>query len=209
MLGQMLHSLWIDTSGVYCSLGLQVGEQEFCETRRLDRTHNKNLLPLLEELFREAGIRPLDLDVIGFACGPGSFTGVRMSAAAVQALAAAASCRVVPVQTNRALFLSAGVSENTVCAIRSRGDAYYLSLPDGLENELHDACPTWVNEEVQLLGERPNWWPTEREPEVVHSDPRILLSYIVEQFENGSSVTAEMALPVYFSGDSPWRKQNA
>ena len=141
----MANSLWIDTSGAYCSLGLRVGEQEFVHSEFLNRTHNQKLLGLLDGLFETAGVSPRALDVLGFACGPGSFTGVRMAASAVQAIAASADCGVIAVKTIDALFLSSDSSAESVCAIKSRGEAYYLCRPDS-EPQLWDTCPDWVSE---------------------------------------------------------------
>ena len=205
MLDQMANSLWIDTSGAYCSLGLKVSEYEFVSAEFLQRAHNRKLLNSLDKLFAQAQIKPRAIDVVGFACGPGSFTGVRMAASAVQAIAMAASCKVVPVTTSRALFESADIHGSILCAIKSRGDAYYLANPNS-DHEFHDSCPDWVDGTEQLVGERPNWWPSDAEVRVVHSDPSILMRYVEREFQNGAAKSPELALPLYFSGDSPWKK---
>ena len=205
----MANSLWIDTSGAYCSLGLKVSEREFVSAEYLNRAHNQKLLSALDALFKQAQLKPRALDVVGFACGPGSFTGVRMAASAVQAIATAANCEVVPVTTSRALFESFELKENVVCSIKSRGDAYYLCQPDS-DHELYDTRPDWVTGRESLVGERPNWWPDHSEsgPEVavMHSDPSLLVRYVERELQRGAGKSPELALPLYFSGDSPWKK---
>ena len=200
----MANSLWIDTSGAYCSLGLKVSEREFVSAEYLNRAHNQKLLGSLDELFKRANIKPRELDVVGFACGPGSFTGVRMAASAVQAIAAAAECGVVPVTTSQALFESVNLEDPVVCAIKSRGEAYYLCRPES-EHELFDSCPDWISGAEYLVGERPSWWPQDVAVEKVHSDPNILVRYVESQHLRGLAKSPELALPMYFSGDSPWK----
>lgn len=217
MLAQMLNSLWLDTSGPYCSVGLRVGEQDFCLVEHLARAHNKHLLRILDKLCSSAGIAPTMLDVIGFACGPGSFTGVRMGAACVQAIAMAANCVVLPIKTNEVLFASGAAVGDAVAAIKSRGEAFYLSHRIGasvsVDNELSAEAPKWLtdalaaNSDIQLYGEKPSWWPVaSTEVVVLHSAPAAMLALVDSKFEAGMGLSPEAALPVYFSGDSPWVK---
>lgn len=217
----MSNFLWLDTSGPHCSVGLRVGEQDFCAVRRLDRSHNQHLLAMLDELFSRAGLRPVELNGIGFACGPGSFTGVRMGAACVQAIAAAADCSIVPVTTSCALFKSVSnlsPKAQMVAAIKSRGAAYYVALRQSLdsigadEQHLLDEPSDWLttvcaSRNVHLVGSKPDWWPSmDMQVSAETSDPAALVAFVAEEIVAGRGCPAHDALPVYFSGDSPWVK---
>ncbi len=217
----MSNFLWLDTSGPHCSLGLRAGEQDFCTVRRLDRSHNQHLLAMLDELFGLAAVRPVELNGIGFACGPGSFTGVRMGAACVQAIAAAADCGIVPVTTSRALFASVAKlspQAQVVAAVKSRGKAYYIALRQPLgsigadEQHLLDEPTDWLStvcagQAVHLVGSKPDWWPLmDMQVSAVTSDPAALLALVAQEIVAGRGRPAHDALPVYFSGDSPWVK---
>ena len=53
-------------------------------------THSRTLLPMAEDLLKNAGVQLSEVDRFAVAHGPGSFTGVRIGVAAVKGLAWAA-----------------------------------------------------------------------------------------------------------------------
>lgn len=93
----------LDTATEACSAALYCnGEVSFRYTVE-PRVHAKALLPMLDELMQEAGIKPLQLDAVAFGRGPGAFTGVRIATAAAQAIALAADIETIPVSTLAAI----------------------------------------------------------------------------------------------------------
>jgi len=226
----MTVTLCIETSGAHCSLALAVGEHIYSRDEWLERSHNLHLLPLVDALFAQAGLTPAQLDLAAFGCGPGSFTGVRIAAAACQAMALAADVPVVPLPSALAWALSAQqLSSDTggfICSIRSRGDAHYLAAfacdPGGTlrlvqADELCTAPPVWLQDPSttagwQAVGTRPDWWPAQLRVEWLdEAVPRAAdsIPWVRAQHVAGCSVSAELALPLYISGDSPWKKRDA
>jgi len=64
-----------------------------------DRANAAELFPAIEQLLREAGRRLLDVTVLAYSCGPGSFTGLRVAATLGRMLQSTVGCRVVAVPT--------------------------------------------------------------------------------------------------------------
>lgn len=50
-------------------------------------THSQTLLPMVQDMLKNAQIELADIDLLACAAGPGSFTGVRIGVAAVKGLA--------------------------------------------------------------------------------------------------------------------------
>ena len=224
----MAITLCIETSGPHCSLALACGERIYTRDELLERSHNQHLLNLLDELFVTARCKPADVELVGFGCGPGSFTGVRIAAAATQAIAFGAAARIVPVPSLHALAMTAAVNypakSRFICAVKSRGEAYYLAsyLRADLDaekkaeqtEELTDQPSAWmqdlhVGEDTLVVGGRPGWLPETLQRvhvEGVHPQAGDIVEWVRRQHAQGLSQSPEAALPRYISGDSPWKK---
>lgn len=98
-----LKILALDTSTAACSVALFCDGQYYECYQVAPRQHNELILKMLEQALAEAGITAAQLDAISFGCGPGSFTGLRISASIVQSIAFAFDLPVVPVSTLQAL----------------------------------------------------------------------------------------------------------
>lgn len=83
--------LTIDTSTSTCSVSLTIGEKVVSEyLLNLEKTLASRLIRSVDAVLRGAGLGVTDLDGIGVALGPGSFTGLRVGVATVKGLALAA-----------------------------------------------------------------------------------------------------------------------
>lgn len=212
--GLMSRILCLDTSGPHCSLALSSGEQVFRYNEQLGRRHNEVVLNALDDLFEEARTTPAELDALGFCAGPGSFTGVRIAAAICQAIAYVADAKVLPIASDRALYLTAkqqqAVTERCVVSIKSRAELFYVSVfEQGAAVQPPTLCdaPPAFSIEGTLLGERPPWWTGESAPLTSQVDAAALIAEVDAARVDDRLAAPDAALPMYFSGDSPWRPQ--
>jgi tRNA threonylcarbamoyladenosine biosynthesis protein TsaB len=81
--------LALDTAAAVLSAALGVGERYWYREADAGLTHSELLPGLMDDLLREAGIKPEDLEAAACMRGPGSFTGLRIGFAAVKGLALA------------------------------------------------------------------------------------------------------------------------
>ena len=80
--------LAFDTSAAHCAAALLLpGGRVLTRLEPMEKGQAERLMPLLEELLREAGLGWSDLTRLAVGTGPGNFTGVRISVAAARGLA--------------------------------------------------------------------------------------------------------------------------
>ena len=113
-----MNILALDTSAKVVSVcvmrdGIVLAEQ----TENKGLTHSETLMPMVERTLEGAGCTLKQIDAFAAAAGPGSFTGLRIGVATVNALAHACGKRVIPVNTLKALAVNVMHSEGRIAAI--------------------------------------------------------------------------------------------
>ena len=92
-------------------------------------THSQTLLPLIDEMLRQTGLKGADLDAIAVSAGPGSFTGLRIGAATAKALGTAWQKPLVPVPTLDVMAQGLWGCRYLICPIMdARRDQVYTAL---------------------------------------------------------------------------------
>jgi len=103
------HILALETSSSVCDVALLSASGSELNLRSLshDATgeHAERLLPMVDELLDEAGVRRIDLSAIAFGQGPGGFTGLRVACGVTQGIAFALNLPVIPVVSLHAAAL--------------------------------------------------------------------------------------------------------
>jgi tRNA threonylcarbamoyladenosine biosynthesis protein TsaB len=89
-------------------------------------THSQTLLPLVENMFKTAGMSLSDADAFAVTAGPGSFTGLRIAVSAVKGMAFALNKPVCGVSTLLSLAYNLLGQEVTACPVMDarRGEVY-------------------------------------------------------------------------------------
>ena len=92
--------LGMDSSGMTASVAYVADGVLIAEyTMNHKKTHSQTLLPMLDQIVRDAEIDLAEIDGIAIAAGPGSFTGLRIGAATVKGLGLALEKPVIPIPT--------------------------------------------------------------------------------------------------------------
>jgi len=95
--------LAVETSTEACSAALIIDNEIFEKFELAPKEHTKLILPMIDALMAEAGLKVQQLDALAFSRGPGSFTGVRIATAVIHGIALGADLPVVPVSTLAAM----------------------------------------------------------------------------------------------------------
>ncbi len=123
--------LAFDTSAAHCAAALLSGDAILAEAHLdMAKGQAEALMPLLEDLLKQAGHAWRDLDAVAVGVGPGNFTGIRISVAAARGLALGLGVPAIGVSLFEALaFGSSGAALAVVPA--PRGASYVQPVEDG------------------------------------------------------------------------------
>lgn len=117
-------------------------------------THSRTLLPMAEDLLKNAETDMKQIDCFAVAQGPGSFTGIRIGIATVKGLAWAAEKPCIGVSTLAAMSWNGLASGGLVCAVMDarRNEVYnaLFRIEDGRPVRL---CPDRAVSLSLLAGE--------------------------------------------------------
>ncbi|MCC3749918.1 MAG: tRNA (adenosine(37)-N6)-threonylcarbamoyltransferase complex dimerization subunit type 1 TsaB [Halorhodospira halophila] len=93
----------LETATEGCSVAVYRDGDIFEHSEEAPRRHTARLLPMLEAVMAEAGIRGEQVSAVAFGQGPGAFAGVRLAASSAQGLCTAWGVPALPVSTLAAL----------------------------------------------------------------------------------------------------------
>ncbi len=130
--------LALDTATESCSAACMMGDHVHQRSAMDPQGHSRLLLPMIEEVLREAGISKNALDAVAYDAGPGSFTGIRIGAGVAQGIALALNKPMLAISS--LMTLAEGIrdqikpSDRIVAAIDARMEQVYwgcLERDDG------------------------------------------------------------------------------
>ena len=221
--------LAIDTATDACSAALLIDGDIRERSVLAPREHARLILPMIESLLDEAGLRLTALDALAFGRGPGSFTGLRIAAGIVQGLALGAELPVVAVSDLAALAEGAMRRHGwpaVLAALDARmGEVYWaaylrdtdgypedvtgeavsppLGVQAGRERHWHGAGPGWGAHGPALAAALGR--------DVTHDAGSLpqasdVARLAVRDFARGAAVVADEALPVYLRDRVAWTR---
>ncbi|KUJ84986.1 tRNA (adenosine(37)-N6)-threonylcarbamoyltransferase complex dimerization subunit type 1 TsaB [Microbulbifer flavimaris] len=224
--------LALDTTSGACSVALYDDGRITEQFVQAERDHTRRLLPMVDEVLKQAGLELSEVDALAVSRGPGSFTGLRIAISCVQGLAFAADKPVVPVSSLAALAAGARRKHSewqqapVIAALDARMGQIYWGvyspkapncslLPEAVQDPEQ---AVYALRESDLPQERygagPGWhYPAlEQAPvKAVDSEALIHARDIAELaallWENGVSVRAEELEPLYLRDEITWQKR--
>lgn len=130
----------IDSSGLVASVAILEDDKLVAEyTVNNKKAHSQTLLPMLEEIVKNAGLDMKEIDAIAIAAGPGSFTGLRIGSATAKGLGLALKKPIVPVSTVDALAYNMYGTDSLVCPIMdARRNQVYTGIYEFAKKEATD-----------------------------------------------------------------------
>ncbi|MBE6947664.1 MAG: tRNA (adenosine(37)-N6)-threonylcarbamoyltransferase complex dimerization subunit type 1 TsaB [Ruminococcaceae bacterium] len=110
--------LAFETSAKAASVALFDGEILLGEQyQNTGLTHSQTLLTMAQDLLKQCGKTPQEVEAVAVANGPGSFTGVRIGVAAAKGFAWGREIPIYGVSTLEAMALGLGIYEGYVCPV--------------------------------------------------------------------------------------------
>ncbi|WP_129778660.1 tRNA (adenosine(37)-N6)-threonylcarbamoyltransferase complex dimerization subunit type 1 TsaB [Peristeroidobacter soli] len=120
--------LAVDTATERCSVALRLDGQVIERVSEQPRGAADLVLPMVEAVLKEAGVRLADLDGIAYGRGPGAFTGVRIGVGVVQGLAFGAGLQTVGISNLAAVAQQvAGPGDRILVCMDARMNQVYWS----------------------------------------------------------------------------------
>jgi len=110
--------LSFETSAKAASVALLDGENLLGESyQNTGLTHSQTLMVMAQDLLKQCGKTPQQVEAVAVAAGPGSFTGIRIGVAAAKGFAWGAELPLYGVSTLEAMALGLGICRGYVCPV--------------------------------------------------------------------------------------------
>ena len=147
--------LGIDTTGQTASAALVEGDKLIAEfTMNYKLTHSQTILPMIADILERTETDKASIDCIACACGPGSFTGLRIGAATAKGFALALDKPIVAVPTLDALAYNVFETNKFICPIMdARRKQVYTGIYRFENHQLVTLKEQWAAPIEELLDE--------------------------------------------------------
>lgn len=232
----VVNLLALDASTEACSVALTFNGKIYSRFELCPQSHSMLLLPMVDEVLKEANCHLTDLDGLVFGQGPGSFTGVRIGIGVAQGLAFSANLPLVGVstlQTMAQVAFEQHQQTRVIAAIDARmsevyNGFYQLDAQNIMQPLIAESvtAPELLQEHLQVLlaeqnitqayGVGTGWQAYEDklsalkvnqgEPIVLFPTAETMLIIALAKFKKGETVNAENAQPVYVRDTVSWKK---
>lgn len=233
---KLVNLLALDASTEACSVALSLNGKIYSRFELCPQSHSLLLLPMVDEVLKDADCQLTSLDGIVFGQGPGSFTGVRIGVGVAQGLSFSANLPLVGIstlQTMAQLAFEKYQQKQVISTIDARMSEVYNGFYQLDENNIMQAilpesviAPELLSEHFSRIFTEKNisaaygvgtgWQAYEStlsslksnqgEPAILFPHAEAMFSIALAEFEAGKAVKAENAQPVYVRDTVSWKK---
>jgi tRNA threonylcarbamoyladenosine biosynthesis protein TsaB len=116
--------LALETSTQYCSAALWLDGEVRFDGCHAEQRHSQLMLPMIDALLAQSGIKLAEFDAVAFGEGPGSFTGLRIACGVAQGLALGAGLPVIGIGTLLAIAQASQATQVLCCLDARMGEIY-------------------------------------------------------------------------------------
>lgn len=131
--------LSIDTASQICGVSILENNNLIV---RLDldtgRTHSENLMPMIDQAFKQTNLSLKDIDLLVCDNGPGSFTGIRIGIATVKAFCDSLNIPCIGVSSLETLAYSISAEGLIATILDCKNDNCYFALYELKNNSYHE-----------------------------------------------------------------------
>lgn len=116
-----------------------------------DMTHSENLMPMVEEVLGNLGMKIEEIDLYAVALGPGSFTGLRIGLATVKSFAHVFDKPIIGVSSLEGLAFNMAYTDIVIPMIDARRDRVYTAIYSWEEGSLKELVAPEIFEIKEIL----------------------------------------------------------
>ena len=121
--------LSIDTASNICGVSILEDSNLICKLDQdTGRTHSENLMPMIQQAFKESNLTLKDIDLLVCDKGPGSFTGIRIGVATVKAFHDSLAIPCIGISSLESLAYSIKKDGFIISIIDCKNDNCYFAL---------------------------------------------------------------------------------
>lgn len=148
--------LAIDTSGIVASIAIGNEEKILGEiSLNYKQNHSVTIMPMIDSLLKMLDMDIEEIDYFAFTKGPGSFTGLRIGASTVKAMAHSLDKKIVPISTLQSIAFN--ITDNSrfiVPIIDAKAERVFAGIyknKDGKIEPILEDCATNINELLNYI----------------------------------------------------------
>ena len=139
-----MNVLGIDTATAVASVALLADGRVLAEARSDTAGHRADLLVLVDDVCRRAGVAGRDLDGVAIGAGPGSFTGLRIGMATAKGIAFAAQ---------RPLWAVSSLAALAEAELEREPSGFVVGVLDARRGEVYAGAYRHASTGIALVGD--------------------------------------------------------